>query len=88
MSKAEVIRCLKPLRSSRSILGPSELNRGNRTRGLTSIGASFSLTIDTPWPNRPICHAPTFRYAQVPSPFYLNVTALSWVWRSVVPPPS
>ena len=34
------------LRSSRSILGPSELNRGNRTRGLTSIGASGSLR----WP--------------------------------------
>ena len=44
MSKAEVIRCPQTLRSSRSILGPSELNRGNRTRGLTSIGASFSLT--------------------------------------------
>ena len=44
MSKAEVIRCLKRYVAREVFSAPSELNRGNRTRGLTSIGASFSLT--------------------------------------------
>ena len=42
MSKAEVIRCLKRYVAREVFSGPSELNRGNRTRGLTSIGASGS----------------------------------------------